>query len=150
MSKIVIRRAQPADVPAIVELAVESVSREPLPVRVSRAAMAETAAELIRGNQHFAWVAERDGVLVGAVGAAATPGFWFERLQASVLMFYCRAPGAGIALLREFARWVKARPAIKMAVFSLEPGMDPRIETLLARLGFGLRTTSMTYVKGLA
>ena len=149
MSRFVIRRAQLADVPAIVDLAVESVSRDPLPLRVSRDAMAETANELIRGNQHFAWVAERDGALVAAVGAAATPGFWFERMQASVLMFYCRAPGAGVALLREFARWVKSRPAIKMAVFSLEPGADPRIEKLLARLGFGLRTTSMTYVKGI-
>ncbi len=149
MSRFVIRPARIADVPEIVDLAVESVTREPLPVRVDRAAMAETARTLIAGNQHFAWVAEDGGKVVAAVGAAAQPGFWFERLQASVLMFYCRAPGAGIALLREFARWVKARPAIKMAVFSLEPNADPRVEKLLARLGFGLRSVSMTYVKGL-
>lgn len=149
MSRIVLRPARLGDVPAIVDLAVESVSRDPLPLRIDREAMADTAETLIAGNQHFAWVAEQDGVVVAAVGACAHPGFWFERLQASVLMFYSRAPGAGIGLLREFAKWVKSRPAIKVATFSLEPNMDPRIGKMLARLGFTLQTPSFTYIRGL-
>ena len=148
MSKIILRPATSFDVPAIVDLAVESVSKDPLPVRIDRDAMADTAKVLIAGNQHFAWVAERDGKIVGAVGACVQKGFWFQRSQASVLMFFTRVPGAGIALLREFARWVKSRPAIKVAVFSLEPGMDPRIGHLISRLGFGRQSPTYTYVRG--
>lgn len=144
-----IRRAVAGDIARIVELAVASVSLNPIPVVIDREGMAATAKELIAGNQHFAWVAVEDGVIVGAVGAAAQPGFWFERLQASVVMFYTSRPGAGIQLLREFARWVKSRPAIKLAVFSLEPEMDPRIGVLLQRLGFGRSAPTFTYVRGM-
>lgn len=146
---VAIRRAVAADIPRIVELAIESVSVNPIPVVIDRAAMAETAKATIAGNAHFVWVAVEDGQVVGCVGAAVQPGFWFERLQASVLMFYTTRPGAGIALLREFARWVKSRPAIKLAIFSLEPGMDPRIGQLLQRLGFGHTAPTFTYIRGM-
>lgn len=146
MSKILIRPATTSDVPAIVELAVESVSINPLPVRLDRQAMGDTARALIIGNQHFSWVSTQDGRVVGAVGACVQPGFWFQRSQASVLMFFAHA--GGIQLLRELARWVRARPTIKVAVFSLEPGMDPRIGHLLSRLGFGRQSIAYTYVRG--
>lgn len=146
MSKILIRPATTADVPAIVDLAVESVSVNPLPVRLDRQAMGDTARALIIGNQHFSWVSVQDGRVVGAVGACVQPGFWFQRSQASVLMFFAHA--GGIELLRELARWVRARPTIKVAVFSLEPGMDPRIGHLLSRLGFGRQSIAYTYVRG--
>ncbi len=146
MSKILIRPATTSDVPAIVELAVESVSINPLPVRLDRQAMGDTARALIIGNQHFSWVSTQDGRVVGAVGACVQPGFWFQRSQASVLMFFAHA--GGIELLRELARWVRARPTIKVAVFSLEPGMDPRIGHLLSRLGFGRQSIAYTYVRG--
>lgn len=144
-----IRQACVADIPAIVDLAVESVGHDPLPVRVDRDGMSDTARELIASNAHFAWVAEVDGKVVGAVGAATQPGFWFERSQSSVLMFYSTHPGAGIALLRQYAKWVKSRPAIKMAVFSLERSADPRIGRLLQRLGFGMLNPQYTYVRGM-
>lgn len=146
MSKILIRPATTADVPAIVDLAVESVSINPMPVRLDRQAMGDTARALIIGNQHFSWVSVKDGRVVGAVGACVQPGFWFQRSQASVLMFFAHA--GGIELLRELARWVRARPTIKVAVFSLEPGMDPRIGHLLSRLGFGRQSIAYTYVRG--
>ena len=149
MSKILIRPAKLQDIPAIVDLAVESVSRSPLPVVIDRQAMAAMAEQLIPGRQHFAWVGEEDGKVVAAVGAQVSAGWWFQRNQASVLMFYSRRPGHGIALLREFARWVKSRPTIKMALFSLEHDADPRIGLLLQRLGFSLQNPQFTYVRGM-
>lgn len=149
MSKLLIRPAKPQDVPAIVDLAVESVSRSPLPVVIDRQAMADMAAQLIPGRQHFVWVGEEDGKVVACVGAQVSPGWWFQRNQASVLLFYTRRPGYGIALLREFARWVKSRPTIKMALFSLEHDADPRIGVLLQRLGFSLQNPQFTYIRGM-
>jgi hypothetical protein len=149
MQKIIVRNALPRDIEAIVDMACESLLKDPLPVVLNRKKMEETAHALIGGNQHFSMVAEIDGVVVAAVAALVEPGFWFNRMQASVVMFSTRKPMAGIALLRTFAAWVKSRPMIKMAVFSLEPGADPRIGKLLDRLGFGLKNVQHTYVRAL-
>lgn len=142
-----LRRATHKDIDAIIELAIESVSKDPLPVRIDRDAMRAMALEGL-GPTHFLWVAEVDGKVEGAVGAYVQRGFWFERMQASVLLFYSRVPGAGAALIREFARWVKSRPAIKLAVFSLEHNADPRLGKFLRRLGFTLENPQFTYVRG--
>jgi N-acetylglutamate synthase-like GNAT family acetyltransferase len=144
-----IRRATLGDVPAIVEIAVESVTREPWPLRVSREKMANAAEALIRDNASFIYVGESAGKVEACVAAETGPGFWFERLQSSVLLFYTRKPGLGAALLREYARWVKSRPAIKVAVFALEPSADPRVATFLRRLGFSVSGQQMSYIRGL-
>lgn len=141
------RAATLADIPAILELAVESVSRDPLPVRISREHMAETARGLIGRPNHFVRVVEINGVVVGCVAAATAPGFWFERLQCSVLLYWSLHVGGGIRLLRELAEWVKSRPNIKLCVMELEPGADPRLIRFMKRLGFSRESTNLTYVR---
>jgi hypothetical protein len=144
----IVRRAMPKDIEAIVDLAVESVMRDPLPVKINRDAMAASATECM-GPAHFNWVAETDGKVVAAVIAHVSPGFWFHKLQASVLMYYTRVPGAGAPLLREFARWVKGRSGIKLAIFELEPNADPRLVRFLKRLGFERQSQNLCYVRSL-
>lgn len=144
---MIYRRAAPFDVPAIVEIAVESVSRDPLPVKIDREAIAETVRQALN-PAHFAWVAEDDaGNVVAAVGAMTQRSFWFRGLQCSVLLYYTRVPGAGAVLLREFARWVKSRSAIKVAVLELEPNTDIRMVRFLRRLGFDRKSINMSYVR---
>ena len=148
MSRIVFRAATLRDEDALVDLAVESVSRDPLPVKVSTSAMRETFRAIVGRPAHFVWVAEQDGKVVASVVAQVGAGFWFERLQCSVLLYYSRQPGAGVPLLRRFAAWVKGRTAIKIAVFELEPGVDPRLMRLLARLGFARQSSNLSFVRG--
>lgn len=143
-----IRNAKPQDVERIVDLAVESVSQNPLPVRVSRDAMRETIKECL-GPAHFCQVSELDGKIVGAVIACSQPSFWYERQQASVLMYYSQVAGETAKLLRELARWMKSRPAIKLCVFEAEPETDPRLLHLLRRLGFKRQSANLCYVRGL-
>jgi hypothetical protein len=141
------RKATIDDIPAIVEIAVASVSVDPLPVKIDRKAMADTIRAGIN-PAHFVWVTEVDGKVVAAVVAVVQPSFWHERLACSVLLYYTLVPGAGIGLLREFARWVKSRSAIKVAVFELEPGTDPRLVKFLNRVGFSRESLNLTYVRG--
>ena len=142
-----IRRATPSDVTAIVEIAVESVSRDPLPVKIDREAMAEMARTLMN-PAHFMWVAEdANGNVTAAVAAMTQKSFWFRGLQCSVLLYYTRVPGAGAKLMREFARWVKSRSAIKVAVLELEPNTDIRMVSFLRRLGFDRKSINMSYVR---
>lgn len=150
MTKIVCRKAKMGDLPAIVDLACESVSRDPLPVKVDREAMLETGKSLLN-PAHFLWVAEDEsGNVVGSVAACAQQSFWYRGLQCSVMLYYTRVPGAGAALLREFARWVKSRSGIKVAVLELEPNTDIRMIRFLRRLGFERKSINMSYVRSAA
>lgn len=146
MTKIVCRKAKLDDVPGIVDIAVESVSRDPLPVKLDPQAMADMARTCLN-PAHFLWVAEKDGQVVASVAACAQPSFWYRGLQASVLLYYSRVPGAGLPLLREFAKWVKSRSAIKVAVLELEPGADPRFARFLKRAGFARESINLSYVR---
>jgi len=146
MTKIVCRKAKLEDVPAIVDIAVESVSRDPLPVKINREAMADTARTCLN-PAHFMWVAEQDGKVVASVAACVQESVWFSKLQCSVLLYYTRVPGAGLPLMREFARWVKSRSAIKVAVMELEPDADPRLVKFLKRVGFARESLNLTYVR---
>lgn len=134
------------DISAIVEIAVESVSRDPLPVKIDREGMAVTARSCLN-PAHFMWVAEQDGKVVAAFAAVAQQSFWYTKLQCSVLLYYTRVAGAGLPLLREFARWVKSRPAIKVAVIELEPGVDPRLVQFFKRVGFARESLNLSYVR---
>ena len=143
------RRAKLDDVKDIVDIAIESVSHDPLPLKIDKQAM-EDMVKLTMNPVHFNWVSEVDGKVEAAVIAHVAPGFWFHKLQASVLLYYTRKPGAGLPLLREFARWIKSRSGIKLAIFELEPGVDPRLVKFLKRQGFTRESQNLSYVRGVA
>ena len=142
-----IRKATRADIPALVELGVESVSRNPLPVKIDPGRMLECAQANVGNPAHFCWVGETAGKVDAGFAAVVQPGFWFKGLQASVLLYYARAPGNGVALVRQFVRWRDSRPAIKLAVLEFEPEADPRLMRLFERLGFARRSMNLTYVR---
>ena len=125
----------------------ETLRLYPPALRIDREAMAAMGKQLIGNPSHFVWVAVVDGRVTACVAAMVQPGFWFRKLQASVILFYAREPGAGALLLRRFSRWVKSRSGIKLAVFECEPNVDPRILALLERLGFARRSTNLSYVR---
>lgn len=143
-----IRRATIADLPSIVELAVESVSVDPIPVVVDRDGMRETGRSIIGHPSHFVWVDEVQGEITAAVAAVVQKGFWFRGTQCSVLLFYARRPAGGARLLKKLADWIKGRPSIKVAVFELEPRADPRIAVFLHRLGFTRHSSNMSFIRG--
>lgn len=146
---MIFRRATMNDIPSIVDIAVESVSQDPLPVKIDREAMAETARTCLN-PAHFMWVAEQDGKVVAAFAACVQPSFWFSKLQCSVLLYYTRVAGAGLPLIREFSKWVKSRPAIKLAIVELEPGVDPRLVRFFKRVGFERESLNLSYVRSAA
>jgi len=146
---MIFRKANMSDIPFIVDIAVESVSQDPLPVKVDREAMAETARSCLNPS-HFMWVAEDNGRVVAAFAAVAQQSFWYTKLQCSVLLYYSRVAGAGLPLIREFAKWVKSRPSIKIAVVELEPGVDPRLVKFFKRVGFSRESINLSFVRSAA
>jgi len=147
---MIYRKAKLDDVPAIVELAVISVSNDPLPVKIDKLSMSDTA-KVCLNPAHFLWVAEdEDGKIVAAFAACVQKSFWYERMQCSVLLYYTTVKGAGLPLIREFAKWVKGRSAIKIAVVELEPKVDPRLVRFFTRLGFTRESLNLSYVRGVS
>jgi hypothetical protein len=144
--RFVIRRAKLEDMEAIIELGVESVARDPLPVKIDRKAMRDTLRELY-SPAHFVWVAESGGSVVAAVVAIVQPSFWYRGKQCSVMLHYSRVPGAWAALMREFARWIKPRSGIKVGIIELEPGTDRRAIGWLKKIGFARESTNVCYVR---
>jgi hypothetical protein len=131
-----IRRAVPSDIQAIVELGIEALNKGAYKnMVVSRTKVEEMARLCVASPANFAFVAERDGVVGGAVCGFVNECLFYERKQLSIVQFYCRIPGEGIKLIREVLRWARGRPAIKLIVFSMEHDADPRIGLLLKRLG---------------
>lgn len=144
---IIYRKAKPADIEAIVDLAIESVSIDPMPVRVDREAMRETAMRNLN-PAHFMWVAEKEGKVVAAVAAYVQRIFWASGLQLSVLLHYSRVKGAWVGLMRRLSEWMKSRHGIKIGIVELEPGASESMIKFLQRLGFARASTNLTYVRG--
>ena len=143
-----IRKAKPQDIPAIVDLAIESVTTiDPIPeLRIDKEAMEDMARQCLE-PAHFLYVSEIDGVVVGAVAVHVSPGFWFRGLQCSVLLHYSRQRGEWGKLMREFSKWVKSRSGIKVAVLEFERNADHRMIAFMARIGFGRVTQNVTYIR---
>lgn len=132
-----IRKAVPADIPKAVEIAIEALSIDPYPqLVISRERVTNMVTECISSAAHFAWVSEVDGEIVGGLGALVTPMIFHERSQASVLLWYCRRPGDGALLMRQFMRWCNGRPMIKQITYHGERGADPRVGLLAKQCGF--------------
>ena len=141
-----LRKAKPSDLQAIIDLAVESVSRNPIQVKIDMEAMRDQAEQCLMPS-HFLMVSEIDGAVVGAVAAFVSPSFWHEKTCCSVLLHYSRVPGEWVRLMKAFSEWVKSRTNIKVAVVELEPEHDARIIRFVKRLGFDRQSQNLTYVR---
>lgn len=144
-----LRRATIHDLPALIDLALDSLrANVRVPLVPARDRMEELGRLVLSSSSNFGMVTEIDGAIAAALGAIVENGAWFKGRQATVLMFHARVRGAGLPLLREFARWVRARPGIKLAVFSLEANADPRLAKLLPRIGFTLNYPQFVFARG--
>jgi hypothetical protein len=132
----IIRKAVPNDINSIVYLGVEALNKYSYPnLLIDKDKMREIGMECISASCNFSWVSETDNEITGAVCALVHPLMFYERSQASVIQFYCKTPGEGIKLLREFLKWARNRPVIKLICFTLEGRIDPRVGKMLSRLG---------------
>lgn len=136
---IILRKTVPDDIHAIVDFGVEVLNIDPYEgLTISRVKVYSIATECVSSSSNFAWIAEEDGNIVGAVGALVHPMVFYEGNQASVVQFFCKAPRVGVKLLRILMEWIEGRRAIKMTCFTLEVRADPRIGKLLNRLGLDM------------
>lgn len=133
-----IRKATPSDVSQLVELSIEALQIDAYEeLVISRSKVQALVAETVSAAQHFMWVSEIGGKIVGALGALVYPMMFHERSSATVALWYCKEGGEGFALMRAFLDWVESRSMVKQLQYSGERNGDRRIiEILQKRYGF--------------
>ena len=132
-----IRKATPSDTPALVDLCIEALNLDAYSQLVpSKERTFLAVQECVSSAMNFAWVAEKDGQIVGGLGALVMPFMMYERNQCIITMWYCRKPGDGIMLLNQFMKWIETRPIIKQVIYTEERKSDPRIAKALKKVGF--------------
>lgn len=134
-----VRKTRPDDLARAVEFGVKALEVDAQPeLRISRDKVHDVAQACISGPSNFFWIAEDEsGDQVAGLAAVQHENTFYERHQVSVLHWFSVCPGAGVALMREFLKWARARRVIKVISVSLPSGADPRMGKLLERMGLG-------------
>ncbi len=135
-----IRPASEGDIPQIVQIGLDALHRGSIPGMMPSRARIENLLKLgVSTQDHFLWVAEENGRVGGVLAALVHDCLLYDRKQATIVQFECRIPGDGIRLLRACRDWWRRQANVKMLMISLEADVDPRLERLCERLGFGRR-----------
>lgn len=150
---VVIRPALREDVPQLLELGRHFYASSGCAahgLRFDEGALADTCAQL--ATEGVLLVAERDGELIGAVGALAYP-WYLDRSQTIAQEIWwwvephARNTGAGKALLDELEAWAKARGAAVVSMATPgEGGQDETVARLYRRWGYQYTETNWAKV----
>lgn len=84
------------------------------------------------------------GTWRGFLLAYTADNIWAERKHCSVLVWHATKGGAGMALLRDFKKWIMPKRFIRVAGFQLDCNVDFRVYRLLQRAGFAGRGEIVT------
>jgi len=142
-----IRNGNIHDSKQILPLAIEALERDAYEnLLISPDKIKAMILEIVSSKRHFGMVSvDEEGNIQGVVAAVVNDLAFYERKQASVVMYYCKRPGDGIKMLRKLMRWIEARPIIRLVEFTMEACTDPRVPKLLKRLGL-VNESLPTYV----
>lgn len=143
-----IREATLADVPQLVELGVRFMAESGYSwhLSVDRHAQARLACDLIQAAHGLMLVDERDGDIVGMLGAIATRHPHSGDSVMSELFWYVApaARGSGVRLLLEAEHWAISRGIRKSLVVAPE---GAPVASLYARMGY--KPLESQYIKDL-
>lgn len=129
-----IRKATPADIPALVALSIEALNIDRYDqLVISPERIRAGVEECVTDPMGFAWVSENEQGIQGGLGAIVLPLAAYERNQAQVVMWYCKIPGDGIRLLRKFREWVSRQMLVKQVMYVADPSDDGRVLKLFNR-----------------
>lgn len=131
-----IREATEADVSRLVEMGQrfrnETVYQSRVPENTDQ--MEALTRQLIASDAGLLLVADREGALVGMLGALLFPHHISGRLTGGELFFWVEPEhrGHGVRLVKQAERWARARGAVAMQLIA--PTAD--VEVLYQRLGY--------------
>ena len=132
-----IREAKQTDIPDLIPLAIEALKSDSYPeLKIDQSRVFTQITACVVSRQHFCWVSEQDGEIVGGLGAIVAPQAVYEGNHAIIFGWYCRKPGDGLKLMKQFLNWVQEKKNVHSIEYSLPKKDRERISKVVKRLGF--------------
>jgi hypothetical protein len=132
---MIVRPAEMSDKRDILALAKEQAARFPK-LRMDIEKINDGIVNALLDSKSFVHVVEDEGKVTGVIIALTTPNLWAQRACSTVVLWVSKTPGGGVALLRAFRGWIKARRAVKLGGISPNLDLDWRILKIMERAGF--------------
>jgi hypothetical protein len=117
---IVYRRVTEADIANIAAFAIAGLRAHLYPLWVSTEKVLHVVRHFINTKRDFQLAAFDGDQIVGAIGAVVTEMLFFERCEATVLIFRATQPGVGAALILEMQAWADEDMRIRRVQFPCE------------------------------
>lgn len=142
-----VRRGTLADLPAIIELGRSFYAEGNLPGRVEPEQVKRSWNLFLATGQGALFVLERDGAVVGALGALIYPDMNDGDLVATEAFWYVMPEhrGGGIALFNAFEAWASAAGAKRLMMVHLLDLMPKALEKFYIKKGY--RPIEIHYIK---
>lgn len=132
---MVIRPATMTDRDSVFTYAIEGMKRYPR-LKPDMDKIRKGLTDVISSAKHFCYVADDEGAIKGVIIGLTGENMWAQRQFCSIPLWVSASPGAGAKLLRALVNWIVSRRAVKVAGFSPDVDLDPRVWKLAERIGF--------------
>lgn len=144
-----IRRATVADLPALEPLACEFYASSAILKRFDMARFVNLWTQLLAGPAAI-FVAEQNGVIVGALGGVMYPDTYSDEMIATEFFWFVLQAhrGDGMRLYKAFEQWGKDSGAKQLRMVHLADSEPDRLRMLYGRLGY--TPAEMHYMKEVA
>ena len=132
---MIIRPGEMKDKREIFAIAKQQASRLPK-LKADLDKINDVIVTVLNDPKHFGYVAEKQGVIVGVLGAITSPNLWAQRNSSQVVLWASLEAPAGVYLLRTYRKWIKSKRAVKIAGISPNIDLDARTLRLMELNGF--------------
>lgn len=133
---ITYRRITEEDIAPMVDFAITGLRAHLYPMWPSQEKVLHVVRHFINTKRDFQFAAFLDGRIVGALGAVVTEMLFFERCEATVLIFRATVPGVGAELIRRMQEWCASEMRIRRVQFPCEFDAPRSMARYLRMQGF--------------
>lgn len=141
------RRLQPQDFEQAQAFAIAGLRPELYPMRLDPGKVRAAIEHFARSPTDFHLGAFEGDRMVGGIAATVHESPWFERCDATIVMFRATLAGVGAALLAGLRTWVDNDVRVRRVFMPLEFDARPGMRRLARRYGFNRTQLVCTFQK---
>lgn len=130
------RRIEMADIEQAETFAIEGLRPHLYSMVLDRSKVRATLEHFIASTQDFHLAAFDGDRIVGGIAAAVYESPWFERAEATVVMFRAVASGVGRELMARLTKWMDDNLLVRRLFMPLEFDASPAMQRLMRCWGF--------------
>jgi GNAT superfamily N-acetyltransferase len=142
------RRLQPGDIEQAQDFATQGLRPHLYPsLRLEPGKVRAALEHFASSTTDFHMAAVQGNRIVGGIAALVHENLWFERCDATVVMFRATVVGVGAALLAGLKAWADDTMRVRRVFLPLEFDARPGMQRLVRRYGFNRTQLMCAYQK---